>query len=113
MPQYLIIVGGAWRRIIKPLQNRSECDGLASKVRYIRLKMKIFLGWFCVISPKNLPFGAYKQKKRTYVMAILKHRKLVFWTALSSVHFYSISVFVLNSGFRALVFLKKVKEKTY
>jgi len=46
-------------------------------------------------------------------MAILKHRKLVFGTALSSVHFYSIFVFVLNSGFRALVFLKKVKEKTY
>jgi hypothetical protein len=43
MPQYLIIVGSAWRRIIKPLQNRSEFDGLASKVRYIRLKMKIFL----------------------------------------------------------------------
>jgi len=42
-----------------------------------------------------------------------KHRKLAFGTALSSAHFYSISVFVLNSGFHALVFLKKVKEKIY
>jgi len=45
------------------------------------------------MSPKNLPFGAYKQKKKTYVMAILKHRKLVFGTALSSAHFYSILTF--------------------